>query len=84
MSSLIANASRETLLVTSMCNSQLIRVSELMDAPGLCFAFPAQPSAELLALARQCGITVLVSPWDLWETQRRLEACLVRPGAVSR
>lgn len=80
MSSLIANASRDTLLVTSLNNSQLIRVAELMDAPGLCLAGAVQPVPELLALARRSGITIMVSPHSLEETRDRLEAYLVGRG----
>jgi len=76
MSSLIAGATPETLLVTSLCNRQLIRIAELMDAPGLCVTSPARPGEELLSFARQRGITVLASPCGLEETRRRLEACL--------
>ncbi len=76
ISSLIANAARNTLLVTSLCNRQLIRVAELMDAPGLCLAGAARPDEELLAMARRSGIPIMVSPWSLEETRHRLEACL--------
>jgi hypothetical protein len=76
MSSLIANASPDTLLVTSLNNSQLIRVAELMDAPGLCLVGGAQPSSELIARAREAGAAIMVSPCGLEETRRLLEACL--------
>jgi hypothetical protein len=76
MSSLIANASSDTLLVTSLNNSQLIRVVELMDAPGLCLVGGAQPSAELIDRAREAGASIVISPRGLEETRRLLEACL--------
>lgn len=76
MSSLIANASRDTLLVTSLNNNQLIRVAELMDAPGLCLVGGAQPSPQLLARARETGAVIMVSPLGLEETRTRLEECL--------
>jgi hypothetical protein len=76
ISSLIANASRDTLLVTSLNNNQLIRVAELMDAPGLCLVGGAQPSKELLDRARQAGAAIMVSPLGLEETRRVLEECL--------
>ncbi len=82
MSSLIADASAETLLVTSLCNSQLIRVAELMDAPGLCLAGGARPGEELLSLARRSGIPLMISPHSLEETRRRLEACLLGRSAA--
>jgi hypothetical protein len=76
ISSLIANASAETLLVTSLNNSQLIRVAELMDAPGLCLVGGAQPSSELITRARETGASILVSPLGLEEARDLLEACL--------
>jgi hypothetical protein len=76
MSSLIANATRDTLLVTGLNNNQLIRVAELMDAPGLCLVGGAQPSPQLLARARETGAVIMVSPLSLEETRSRLEECL--------
>ena len=81
MSSLIANASCDTLLVTSLNNSQLIRVAELMDAPGLCLVGGAQPSPELVARAREAGAVIMVSPFGLEETRRLLEEYLAAEGA---
>jgi hypothetical protein len=80
MSSLIANASRDTLLVTSLNNNQLIRVAELMDAPGLCLVGGALPSPELVARARETGAVIMVSPFGLEETRRLLEECLAAEG----
>ena len=82
MSGLIANASPETLLVTGLANAQLIRVAELMDAPGLCLAGASQPGAGLLELARASGLTILVSSLGLEETRRLLEECLRGVGAA--
>jgi hypothetical protein len=82
ISSLIANASRDTLLVTSLNNNQLIRVAELMDAPGLCLAGGAQPSTELLARASETGAAIMISPFGLEETRRILEECL--EGAIGQ
>jgi hypothetical protein len=76
MSDLIANASPETLLVTSLNNSQLIRVAELMDAPGLCLVGAVEPSPELVAQARISGVAIIISPHGLEKTQALLEACL--------
>jgi hypothetical protein len=78
MSSLIANASHDTLLVTSLNNNQLIRVAELMDAPGLCLVGGVQPSAELIARARETGAAIMISPFGLDETRRLLDECLAQ------
>jgi len=62
MSDLIAHASPDTLLATALNNSQLVRVAELMDVPGICLVGGAQPSADLLSRAGEAGTTILVSP----------------------
>jgi hypothetical protein len=84
MSSLIANASRDTLLVTTLNNNQLVRVAELMDAPGLCLVGGAQPSPELLAQARETGAAIMVSPFGLEDTRRMLEECLAGEKTAHR
>ena len=82
MSSLIAHASCDTLLVTSLNNNQLIRVAELMDAPGLCLVGGAQPSPELAARAREAGAAIMVSPYGLEETRHLLADCLGAEGSA--
>jgi hypothetical protein len=81
MSELIANAARDTLLVTSLNNIQLIRVAELMDAPGICLVSGTSPCAEFLEGARRVGTAILVSPRDLEATRARLEERLRAGGA---
>jgi hypothetical protein len=77
MSDLIAHAAADTLLVTSLCNNQLIRVAELMDVPGICLVSEScQPSAELLSRASTTGTAILVSKLGLEETCARLDASL--------
>ena len=91
MSDLIAHAAPDTLLVTSLCNNQLIRVAELMDVPGICLVSgkstengggcigptgSCQPGLELLSLASTAGTAILVSKVGLDETCALLEASL--------
>ena len=75
MSDLIDHAAANTLLVTTLHNSQLIRVAELMDVPAICLAGGADPQPELLARAQAAGTAILVSRTSLEETCRLLEAC---------
>ncbi len=82
VSGLIADASAETLMVTGLANLQLIRIAELMDAPGLCLAGAVEPAPELLDRARESGLTIMVSPHDLETTRRLLEECLRGVGAA--
>ncbi|HYW84075.1 MAG TPA: hypothetical protein VFB30_12500 [Spirochaetia bacterium] len=75
MSDLIEHAAPATLLLTSLHNSQLVRVAELMDVPGICLVSGVDPQPELLERARETGTAILVSPAGLEETCRRLEDC---------
>jgi hypothetical protein len=81
MSDLIEHASPDTLLVTSLNNSQLIRVAELMDVPGICLTSGARPSADLCAKARAVGTAILTSPHGGAETRRMVEECLAAAEA---
>lgn len=81
MSDLIANASPQTLLITSLNNPQLIRVAELMDVPGICLVNGNEPSADFISHARRAGTVLLVSASGLRETSERIAACLENEGA---
>ena len=76
MSELIAHASFETLLVTSLNNCQLVRVAELMDVPGICLTANAVPSPDLIDRAAEAGTTILVSPLSLIDTFSALHRAL--------
>jgi hypothetical protein len=72
ISDLIEQASPHTLLVTNIANSQLIRVAELMDVPGICLVNGGHPAPELLEAAGKSGTGVIVSSAGLFETCGRL------------
>lgn len=76
MSDLIANAGHDTLVLTSLNNSQLVRVAELMDIPGICLAGGAAPSAELVESARASGTALLVTTESFETALSRLRAAL--------
>ena len=80
MSDLIANAGRDTLVLTTLNNSQLIRVAELMEVPCICLAASASPGPDLVAGVRACGAALLVSPLTFAEAQGRLQAALGASG----
>jgi hypothetical protein len=79
MSDLIANAAADTLLVTALCNTQLIRVAELMDVPAICLVDGNFPAPDLAAHARESGAALLVAPGSLQKTLDSL-APLFAPG----
>jgi hypothetical protein len=76
MSDLIAHASSDTLIVTSLNNAQLARVAELMDVPGICLVNGTAPGPELRQAARRAGTAIVVSGAGLEATSRALHEVL--------
>ncbi|HNR30267.1 MAG TPA: hypothetical protein PKI11_05220 [Candidatus Hydrogenedentes bacterium] len=80
MSDLLSHVSDTTLLVTHIANHGLVRLIELMDAPGICLVNGAAPDQLVEEAARRCGTVLLVSPASLFETCGRLHRCLGAGG----
>ena len=72
VSDLLAESTAATLLVTNLRNPLLLRVAELMDAPGICLVDGHVPAPELTAAAQRQGTVIMVSPWSLFETCGRM------------
>ncbi len=81
MSDLMANAASDTLLFTSLNNTQLIRVADLMDVPGLCLVEGNEPAEDLVAHARASGTALLVSRASLQGACDAAQAALQRQAA---
>jgi hypothetical protein len=79
MSGLIAHATPDTLLVTSLNNAQIARVAELMDVPGICLVGGAVPTPELLSRAEATGTAILTVAHSLSETEKLLDPVLGGP-----
>ena len=84
ISDLMANAANDTLLITSLNNTQLVRVAELMDVPGICLVDGCQPTPDLVSQARAAGTALLVSRSGLAETCARAQASLAGERAGRR
>jgi hypothetical protein len=72
MSALLEHAGPGTLLVTTLANTQLARMAELMDCTALCLAETAGADGDLLEAAERSETVLLVCPFDLFETCGRL------------
>lgn len=72
VSDLLNEASAKTLLVSNLASVQMLRVAELMDVPGICFVNGVEPDDEVVALARENGTLLMVSPDGVFETCGRI------------
>ena len=76
ISELLNNTSDTMLLVTRLANAAVMRVAELMDAPGICLVEGVDPKPEVMHAAIEHGTLLIVSPVGMPETCRRVRECL--------
>ena len=61
MSDVLAFVKEQAVLLTGLCNPQVVRTAEMMDMRCIVFVRGKVPSADIVALAEESGIAVLTS-----------------------
>ena len=67
MSDVLAFVKDQSVLLTGLVNSQVIRTAEMMDMRCIVFVRSKLPSDEMLALAEESGIVVMTTPLRMFE-----------------
>lgn len=80
ISDLLNHAGEETLLVSNLASSQLVRLAELMDISGLCMVNGHMPDPAVILAANSHGTVIMVSPVGMFETCGRLYEALKPKG----
>ena len=62
MSDVLAFVKDQSVLLTGLVNSQVVRTAEMMDMVCVIFVRDKEPGPEILDLAREKGIAVMSSP----------------------
>lgn len=68
MSDVLAFTKEKTLLLTGLTHPQVIRTAEMIDLVGLVFVRGKRPSDEVVAMAKERGLPVLMTDLPLYET----------------
>ncbi|MDY0018411.1 MAG: DRTGG domain-containing protein [Anaerolineae bacterium] len=68
MSDVLMLAEPQMLMITGMVNAQTIRTAEMADIPAIVFVRGKRPPEEMLELAKETGIGVVLSPYTMYET----------------
>ena len=68
MSDVLAYANSESLLVTGLNNSQVIRTAEMMDMGTVLFVRGKKPCRDILDLAEENNVTVLATNYTMFKT----------------
>ncbi len=66
MSDVLAFVKDQSLLLTGLINSQVIRTAEMMDIIAVCFVRGKTPPADVVELAREKDITILQTEYPLY------------------
>ena len=66
MSDVLAYVKDQSVLLTGLVNSQVVRTAEMMDMVCIVFVRGKRPDEQILSLARQRGIAVLSTPYRMF------------------
>lgn len=72
MSDVLAFAEPYSILLTGLCNAQVVRTAEMADIAAVIFVHGKVPEAQTVALAKNKGIPLVVTKAPLFETCGRL------------
>lgn len=81
MSDVLAYVKDQSVLITGLCNPQVIRTAEMMDIICIIFVRGKRPDEAMLSMASERGICILASDKTLFTTCGLLYAAGLRGGA---
>lgn len=59
MSDVLAYTEEETVLLTGLCNNQVIRTAEMLDLKSIVFVRGKRPTDEIIEMAKEDDILIL-------------------------
>jgi predicted transcriptional regulator len=72
MSDVLSYVKPGALLLTGLCNTQVVRTAEMADLRAICFVRGKKPSQETIEMAESKNIPLLTTPLLLFESCGRL------------
>ena len=74
MSDVLAFVKDQAVLLTGLCNPQVVRTAEMMDMRFIVFVRGKMPPEEVIRLADDAGIVVMASPERMYVACGKLYA----------
>ena len=68
MSDVLAFTKERTLLLTGLTNAQVIRTAEMIDLSGIIFVRGKRPPQEVVTMAKERNLPLLMTELPLYET----------------
>jgi predicted transcriptional regulator len=72
MSDVLASIQPDAILLTGLCNPQVVRTANMADVRAIVLVRGKTPPPETLALASEEGIPLITSPFGMFELCGRL------------
>ena len=72
MSDVLASIQPEAVLLTGLCNPQVVRTAQMADVAAIVFVRGKMPAAEVVDLANQEKIPLISTPYGMFELCGRL------------
>lgn len=72
MSDVLASIQPEAVLLTGLCNPQVVRTAQMADVSAIVFVRGKMPPKETIALATEERIALITSPFGMFELCGRL------------
>ena len=82
MSDVLAFVKEQAVLITGLCNPQVVRTAEMMDMRCIIFVRGKIPPADVISLADDSGIVVLATTERMYPTCGKLYVNGLSGGSV--
>ena len=84
MSDVLAFASPAVLLLTGLTNVQIFRTAQMLDIPSIVFVRGKTPNEDLLELAREADMPILLTSLSMFEASGRLYGKGLAPCSIPK
>ncbi len=81
MSDVLAYVKDQAVLVTGLCNPQVVRTAEMMDMVCIVFVRGKHPSQEAIDLAQSKGIVMMTTPHRMFSACGLLYSAGLKSGS---
>ena len=72
MSDVLMSIQPDVVLLTGLCNMQVVRTANIADVAAIIFVRRKRPSTEIIDLANQEGIPLITTHYSMFESCGRL------------
>ena len=83
MSDVLAFVKDQAVLLTGLCNLQVIRTAEMMDMRCVVFVRGKKPTDDIIEMAKDCGIVVLTTDLRMYTACGLLYTNGLQSGSVA-